>query len=321
MLWLSLLLLIAADPFDTALRAGLVALNNNNLPAAETQLREAARLQPADARVWLALARTYWKLQRTAEADAAAARAESLTRDPALLQAVAVYYAGAGNTARTAAVVGTAIQHPGLPENYYSDLATVCLRQRDFACSLLALDAGRKAFPQSAQLAVGAGIAYYGLRRFPESIDALLHAIELQPALEQPYAFLGRMLDQAEDRLPRIRAAFAEYARSDPDHYLSALVYGEVLAQDDPTRAEALLRKSIALDPRQAESHFELGILLDSKGRWEEAAAELKRAMELNPGDPVPHFRLARVYDRLHKPAEAKFERDLHARLSAASSQ
>ena len=120
--------------------------------------------------------------------------------------------------------------------------------------------------------------------------------------------------------VPRIRASFAEYARSTPDHYLSALVYGKVLAQDDPTRAEALLRKSIALDPRQAESHFELGILLDSNGRWEEAAAELKRAIELNPGDPVPHFRLARVYDRLHKPAEAKFERDLHARLSAASS-
>ncbi|MDQ2898900.1 MAG: tetratricopeptide repeat protein [Acidobacteriota bacterium] len=317
MLWL--LLLLCADSFDTSLRSGLIALNNNDLPVAESQLEAASQLHPADARVWLALAQTYFKLQRRGDADSAAMRAESLTKDSALLQALTVYYSETGNTEKTGEVVRTALSQSGLGEDYYFKLADICLKHRDFTNALESLAAGRKIFDRSPQLELAAGVAYYGLRRFPESIDAFLRTIEIDPALEQPYVFLGRMLEQAEDRLPRIREAFAGFERRAPDNYLSPFLYARSLSLGNPAQAEALLRKSIARNGQFAESQSELGAILERQGRFEEAARAMRRAIELNPNDPVPHYRLARIYDRLGKANEAKAERDQHARLVNAT--
>jgi hypothetical protein len=44
----------------------------------------------------------------------------------------------------------------------------------------------------------------------------------------------------------------------------------------------------------------------------------LAAAVELSPKDAATHYHLARLYDRLGKPAEAQAERDLHARLAAS---
>jgi Flp pilus assembly protein TadD len=126
------------------------------------------------------------------------------------------------------------------------------------------------------------------------------------------------MLDQAEERLPPVTQAFAAFAKRSPENYLSSFLYGKSLAlANDSGAAEALLRKSIAQNDAYWESHFELGVLLSQQRKFEEATRELRRGAELNPSDPVPHYHLARLYDRMGKAAEASAERDLHARLSA----
>ena len=65
------------------------------------------------------------------------------------------------------------------------------------------------------------------------------------------------------------------------------------------------------------ESHYELGILLERGHDFAGAAGELQRAIELNPGNPTPHYHLARVYERLGKKTEAAAEHAAHERLSA----
>src|SRR5262249_54621412 len=140
-----------------------------------------------------------------------------------------------------------AIDRSPYDEQYYFDLAQLQLKQQSFAAALETLDAGRKKFDKSPQLELAAGVAYYGLRRFPEAIDAFFRTIQLDPRVDQPYEFLGRMLDQGEDRLPKIREAFAAFAKNAPDNYLSSFEYGRVLASEPPEQAEPLLRRSIAL--------------------------------------------------------------------------
>jgi tetratricopeptide (TPR) repeat protein len=317
MVWFLLALL--ADQVEDPFRAGLIALNQNNLASAERNLEKASQLQPRDARVWLALAQTYWKLHKLEPSRAAAHNVEAYSGDPAILRALALYYSETEDYKKAEQALETAIGKNGSNEGWYFELAQLFLKQQDFAAALKALDSGRKKFDKSAQLELAAGVSYYGLRRFPEAIDAFLRTIELDRDVEQPYVFLGRMLDQAEDKLPRIAQAFAAFVQRAPDDYMSNFLYGKcLLAAGDAARAEDLLRQSIDRNGGFWESHFELGELLDQQGKYEEAAREMQRSIELNSADPVAHYRLARLYDRLGKPAEARAERELHARLSAA---
>ena len=119
------------------------------------------------------------------------------------------------------------------------------------------------------------------------------------------------MLDVAEDKKPAITQALAAYAQAQPNNYMSSLLYAKALDAPEP-----LLRKSIALKEDYWESHFELGLALERRRAFAEAAKELERSIELSPNEPVPHYRLARVYDRLGKTAEANQQREIHARLA-----
>jgi tetratricopeptide (TPR) repeat protein len=299
---LLLAFLLFTPQFDTVFRDGLTALNANDLPLAQSRLEAASQIEPHNARVWLALAQTYWKLGRPLQAETAAHAAESWgANDAVVSRTLALFYSQAG-------------------EAYYFEIAQAHLQRQEFAPALAALDAGIGKFPASAQLALARGVALYGLRRFPESIDAFLHTIGLAPEIDQPYVFLGRMLDQSEDRLARITQVFAAFARRAPESDLASFLYGKALALAGNTAgAETWLRKSIALNAASADSHFELGVLLESRRQFEEAAREFRRAAELHAGDPVPHYHLARIYDRLGKPSEAQAERELHARLAEAA--
>lgn len=379
MLWLALLFF--ADPFDGAYRAGLTALNDGNLVLAESQLESASKLQPDNAKVWLALAQTYWKLNKQEASQSAAKKAEAFSKEPTVFHALAFYYSEIGNVAKaadletryarrasdgypsavelyiragepkTAASVAreglaaldradlhhllgkayeaggetatalteyrAAIERSKYEESFYFDLAQLQLKQQSFAAALETLDTGRKYFDKSAQLELAAGVTYYGLRRFPEAIEAFLRTIQLDPTVEQPYVFLGRMLDQAEDKLPKITQVFAKFHEATPDNYLSGFLYGKALAVQDPDQAEPLLRASITKNGQFWESHFELGALLEQQGKLDQAASEIRRSVELNPNDAASHYRLARLYDRLGKTKEAQSERELHARLTA----
>jgi tetratricopeptide (TPR) repeat protein len=316
-----LLLFLFADQFDTTFHAGLVALNQNNLAVAESQLELASRVHPDDSRVWLALAQTYWRLHKPQPAQAAARNAEAHTDDPAILRGLALYYSEAADPAKAAGLLRQVIQRRPYEESSYFDLAQLDLKMQDFAGALETSDAGLRYFDKSAQLELAAGVAYYGLRRFGEAIDAFLRVNRLDADAEQPYVFLGRMLDQAEDKLPEITRVFAAFEKRAPDSYLSNFLYGKALLREDATeQAEALLRKSIRENDSYWESHFELGVLLDQRGKYAEAASEIRRGIELNPDDPMPHYHLARLYDRLGRTAEAREERRLHGKLSAGGS-
>lgn len=328
MVFALLLMLVAAPSFEESFRAGLLALQRNDLAAARTSLEAASKLAPRNGRVWVALSQTYWKLNENSRADAAAARAETLVAgDPVVLSSLVIYYGEAGRAqkvaeaqARYAELVPQDTAARARAEKLYFDLAQPLLQQGDFAGAIAILHSGAEHLKDSAQIQLALGVAYYGLRRFDDAAGAFLRTIAIAPETEQPYVFLGKFLDRVPGRLTDVTKVFAAYEAANPSSAAGYFLHAKALdAQSvNPAEARRLLEKVLAINERDAPAHFELGAVLDSMQSYAEAAREFERAAELDPGDPATHYRLSRVYDRLGKAEAAQAERDRHARLEKA---
>jgi tetratricopeptide (TPR) repeat protein len=213
-----------------------------------------------------------------------------------------------------------AIQLNPYEESFYFGLGRLYLRHNNPAAAIQVFEDGGKVFAKSAQLELALGVAYYGLRRFEDAADCFLRTIQMAPQVEQPYVFLGRMLEQVEDKLPQVTEAYAALMKAHPESYVAPFLYAKAISArgGEPLGAETLLRKSITLNGKFWESHYELGLLLERRRDFEGAADEYRRGIELNGDNPTPHYHLARVYDRLGKTAEAVAEHTEHERLSNA---
>jgi tetratricopeptide (TPR) repeat protein len=323
-----LLLFAASSSSDDSFRAGLLALQRGDLAAAQTNLEAAGKLAPRDGRVWIALSQTYWRLHKNAEAEDAADKAATLApEDPAVLQGLSIYYSETNQILKAAQAA--AKYSVKVPENgdararatdLYFEAAKPLLDQQKFTEAVVILKEGAAQLPKSAQLELALGVADYGLRRFDDAADAFLRTIAIAPETEQPYAFLGRILDQIPSRLPQVTERFAEYEAAHPASAAAYLLHAKALdAQSiEPETALRLLQKSMTMNAGDASAHFEMGTVLDRLQRFADAVAEFQRAAELTPSDAAAHYRLARDYDRIGKHEAAQAEREKHAQLVKA---
>jgi tetratricopeptide (TPR) repeat protein len=230
-------------------------------------------------------------------------------------------YEASGQLEKAAAEYRRAIELSPGDERYYFEAAHADLLLQRFDPAVQILERGCKTFPKSAQLELALGVGYYGQRRFAEATGAFLRTIDLAPEVEQPYVFLGKMLDQAGDRMPEILRRFQKWASTNPKDPLAQFVYakGLLVSGGDLVKAERLLRVSIALKADQWESHYELGVLLEQQRKYADATVELERSAALKPDQADTHYHLSRVYDRLGDADKAAEQRGLHERLTASS--
>ncbi len=229
-------------------------------------------------------------------------------------------YEASGQLEQAAAEYERALELNPREEQYYFEAAHAYLLLQRFDPAVKILERGSKTFPKSAQLELALGVGYYGQRRFADATGAFLRTIDLAPEVEQPYVFLGKMLDQAGDRMPEVLRRFQKWAAANPNDPRAQFVYakGLVVSGGDPVQAERLLRASIALKGDQWESHYELGVLLEQQRKYSDAAVELERSVAINPSQADVHYHLARVYDRLGEADKAAEQRGLHERLTAS---
>jgi len=213
-------------------------------------------------------------------------------------------------------------------EDAHFRLAQLYLFQQNFSSAAAALEKARKVFDKSAQIELALGVAYYGLRDFPGAVDQFLRTIRLAPDVPQPYVFLGRILEHAGDRMPEITARFAEFEARNPGDQLGYILHAKAIVLQLPLsgyppeaqNAEGLLKQALEIDAGQAEAQYLLGTLLERKGDLAGAVTRLERSIALNPKSPLPHYRLARVYAKLGRTADAEGERALHQKLSEEES-
>ncbi|MBV9760830.1 MAG: tetratricopeptide repeat protein [Acidobacteriaceae bacterium] len=305
---------LAADtnPPRDLFKRGLLELQHGQLVEARADLERASRLDAKNAYVWSALAEVYLRSSEPKLAAAAAEKGEAIGgSDPVVAHALAMYYSDAGQIAHAAKLDAQIA--------YY--WTKTFLERGDFTQAAETAQTGLSGHPKDVQLVLALGVARYGQRRFEDAITEFLEAIRLDASVEQPYVFLGKMLDQAGGHLDEITKDYETWTRRDGKNAEAWLLLAKArLAADRrDAQGEGLLRRSIELNGNDWEAHYELGVLLAAKHNYAEAAKELERSIEIDPKQPMPHYHLARVYDRLGEPERAQAERDEHERLTNAS--
>src|SRR5688572_16635401 len=181
---------------------------------------------------------------------------------PFLLLAGLLAQSGAGvpaDPARAVVELQEAIRKEPDRESLYTDLGNLLLRTQNFKEAITVLEYARPRFPESAQVPLSLGVAYYGQRRFTDAVDAFLQAAARAPAAEQPHLFLGRILEHAAGRVDEVKQRFAAFAQAKPESATAHFLLGKA------TGDAVELRRAIALDAFAWEAHFELGNVLEQQ--------------------------------------------------------
>jgi len=161
-------------------------------------------------------------------------------------------------------------------------------------------------YPTSQRLVVGLGMALYAHGNYDDAVKSLLRAADLNPTEPNCYFFLSRAYDSSPSQADEVTRRFRRFAELQPDNARALYYYAMSLwkgkrAQDpglDLHQIESLLTKSLALDPKLAEAHLQLGNLYSDKNKYAEAIPEYKRALALNADLADAYYRLGQAYVR-----------------------
>ena len=132
-------------------------------------------------------------------------------------------------------------------------------------------------------------IARIRLGRYQEAYEDVRHAVELKPANSDYQANLGYVLwklGRPDEAIGAERAALKLNDKNTIAHYQLGRFLLRVGQEKDLNEAIAELRKTLELDPRQYEARFELIAAYRELGNLAEAAAQLDVLQDSRPTDP-----------------------------------
>jgi tetratricopeptide (TPR) repeat protein len=166
-------------------------------------------------------------------------------------------------------------------------------------------------------------MALYSRGKYDEAIKSLLKAADLDPSDPRCYPFLSHAYNLSQSASDEVVQRFRRYAELQPANAMAQYYYAMSLLKGNRPQAanpefhavESLLRKSIALDGKIAEVHFQLGNLYADQHDYARSFPEYVRATELDPNLPDAHYRLGQYYVHVGRKELAQQEFDAYQRL------
>jgi tetratricopeptide (TPR) repeat protein len=218
-----------------------------------------------------------------------------------------------------------AAAHMEPSENNIFDWGSELLLHRTLEPAIQVFRQGADRYPDSPRMAIGLGMALYSLGKYDEAVKCLLRAADLNPSDPRGYPFLSGAFDSSPSHAEEVIERFRRFAELQPKNgralYYYAMSLWKGKRSQDPSldlqQIEALLKKSLALEPGLAEAHFQLANLYSDQKKYAEALPEYSRARELNPDLADAHYRLAQAYVRLGKKELAEEEFKIYRQLGA----
>jgi tetratricopeptide (TPR) repeat protein len=240
---------------------------------------------------------------RTLEAGVA----RGLTAAP-IYAALAEIYEGVDHLENAIVALRTAIDQDPSNESYRFRYGMLLIRSKAPAAAVIRLQEAVQQFPKSGQLWFALGLAHFSDHKNEEAAAAFDHAIKVQPNLAPALAYRGMVhvaVGKFEEAVELYERALAANDSLAVGHYL----LGDALlkqASADTTRAEQHLLRAVSLDGSLVLARLALGKHYLSSGRLEAAAAELEKAIQLEPNLPAAHYQLGRAYARMKRKQESE---------------
>lgn len=181
-----------------------------------------------------------------------------------------------------------------------------------------------KRYPASPRIAIGLGMALYAHGNYDDAVKSLLRAADLNPSDPSCYLFLSRAYysspSQADDVVQRFRRFSELQPRNAQALYYYAMSLWKGKRAEDPSldlsQIESLLKNSLALDPKLADAHLQLGNLYSDQRKYTEAIPEYLGALELNPDLADAHYRLGQAYVRTGQKEAAQAQLQVYQKMN-----
>lgn len=216
------------------------------------------------------------------------------------------------------------------------------------------LEAAAEKAPELPLAHLNLGVAYAMTRKTQLLRNQMRWVMANQPQSPWPYYYLGRYESEVLGELEQGTELFKEALKRNPQDYRShnhiglnyelggdlekaQVSYQAAIStadsqgvtfvypllglsrvfrrQQNSPRAIQAARDAVSQDPGMVDSHLTLGSLYLQTGEPENAVPSLKTAAALNPGDPRPHYMLARAYRKMGFLSDARREEEIFTHL------
>lgn len=161
--------------------------------------------------------------------------------------------------------------------------------------------------------------------RFADAVTQWKKAIDKSPAALRLHEQLGRALlrEAAGDSLENARIAFEAELKLNPQSASAELELGKVLLSEEKAdEAAARFENAIQLRPTFAEAMLALARVRSTQRKLEAAVKLLQQALQISPGLEPAHSELIRIYRELGKTKDAQREQaEMERQKKAATNE
>jgi tetratricopeptide (TPR) repeat protein len=288
---------------DQAL-ALLFASNGANQEAV-LRFEAALQLDPSNEAITLNLASAYREMGQSAAAIDLIERRLQRQPSAALYDTLAGLNEQSGQYLEAVQNFQHAVELEPANEQYYFDLGMEYLSHFTFGPAAEVYSIGTQKFPTSSRQFLGLAFSHYAVREYAAAADAFMEALELDPGSPAVFQAWKTVLSflapkDWEKLLPRLGHLAVGHSQSAE----LAFCYGAALfryelakgSQGALDKPQALLEKSVRLQPDFPEAHLELGSLYAARKQDQKAVDQYVKAIEQDPKSDVAHYRLGQVY-------------------------
>ncbi len=264
------------------------------------------REHPEAPEPYVALGQTYASAGKTNDAIQSFEQAlQHRQDDPAALKELSSTLLATGQLDRAVSTLQQALAKDGDDDSLLANLANAYLQQGKLDEAQSTLSRAMAVDPERADLHNLEGLCAVRRNDAVAAEQAFREAIRLQPNLAEPENNLANLLvgqqklKDAEAHFQRALALNPEYG--DAHHGFGLLLILERNNAGATQQLEAAARTS----PKDAQVHADLADLLGAEGRANDAAAEYRRALEIDQRQPDANFGLGMMLLQQNQPAAA----------------